>query len=46
MIYNLNGKFGRNTEQAFKKKHTGLGWGRAVNLVDTAIELQHSLGRL
>ena len=46
MIKNLNNKFGRNTEQAFKKKHTGLGWGRAVNLVDTAIELQHSLGRL
>ena len=46
MIKNLNNKFGRNTEQAFKKKHTGLGWNRAVNLIDTAIELQHSLGRL
>ena len=46
MIKCLNNKFSRNTEQAFKKKHTGLGWGRAVNLVDTAIELQHSLGRL
>ena len=46
MIKNLNNKFGRNTEQAFKKKHTGLGWVRAVNLIDTAIELQHSLGRL
>jgi hypothetical protein len=46
MIYVLNGKFGRNTEQAFKKKHTGLGWVRAVNLIDMAIELQHSLGRL
>ena len=46
MIYNLNNKFGRNTEQAFKKKHTGLGWVRAVNLIDMAIELQHSLGRL
>ena len=46
MIYLLNGKFGRNTEQAFKKKHTGLGWVRAVNLIDMAIELQHSLGRL
>ena len=46
MIKNLNNKFGRNTEQALKKKHTGLGWGRAVNLVHTAIELQHGLGRL
>ena len=46
MIKCLNNKFNRNTEQAFKKKHTGLGWGRAVNLVDTAIELQHGLGRL
>ena len=46
MIKCLNNKFNRNTEQQFKKKHTGLGWGRAVNLVDTAIELQHSLGRL
>ena len=46
MIKNLNNKFNRNTEQQFKKRHTGLGWGRAVNLVDTAIELQHGLGRL
>ena len=46
MIKCLNNKFGRNTEQAFKKKHTGLGWVRAVNLIDMAIELQHSLGRL
>ena len=46
MIKCLNNKFNRNTEQAFKKKHTGLGWNRAVNLIDMAIELQHSLGRL
>ena len=46
MIKCLNNKFNPNTEQAFKKKHTGLGWVRAVNLIDMAIELQHSLGRL
>ena len=42
----LNNQFSRNTEEQFKKEHTGAGWQGAIELTENALAMQLRFGRL
>ena len=46
MIKCLNNQFSRNTEEQFKKEHTGAGWQGAIELTENALAMQLRFGRL
>ena len=46
MFFSLNNQFDRNTEEQFKKEHTGAGWQGAIELTENALAMQLRFGRL